>query len=140
MALRDVMAYLQKQSADTPDTSQEIMGYQRKASIYAGCTPDTPDTLRFGDTQEKAQFVPVDEASNDPEPPTASPAPAPARKPTGERYREWAQTWRPLADAYHKHHFSCPTCIAAGKGYGLRCGVGAALWAIYTEHSAGDPP
>lgn len=39
--------------------------------------------------------------------------------------------WRELAAAYHQHHFTCPTCIAAGKGYGLRCGTGAALWAAY---------
>ena len=41
--------------------------------------------------------------------------------------------WRELATAYHLHHFTCPTCIAAGRGaeYGLRCGTGAALWASY---------
>ena len=38
--------------------------------------------------------------------------------------------WKELAAAYHTHHFTCPTCIAAGRGsrYGLRCGVGSALW------------
>ena len=41
--------------------------------------------------------------------------------------------WRELAAAYHLHHFACPACIAAGRGavYGLRCGVGAALWNDY---------
>ena len=41
--------------------------------------------------------------------------------------------WRELAAAYHAHHFNCPTCVAAGRGaqYGLRCGVGAALWTSY---------
>ena len=41
--------------------------------------------------------------------------------------------WRELAAAYHQHHFACPTCITAGRGaqYGLRCGVGAALWNAY---------
>lgn len=41
--------------------------------------------------------------------------------------------WRELAAAYHAHHFKCSTCIAAGRGagYGLRCGVGAALWTSY---------
>ena len=35
--------------------------------------------------------------------------------------------------AYHAHHFSCPICIAAGRGaaYGMRCGTGAALWINY---------
>ena len=38
--------------------------------------------------------------------------------------------WRELAAAYHDQHFKCGTCIAAGRGaqYGLRCGVGTALW------------
>ena len=43
--------------------------------------------------------------------------------------------WRELAAAYHRHHFKCPVCIAAGRGagYGLRCGVGAALWTTYSD-------
>lgn len=41
--------------------------------------------------------------------------------------------WRPLARAYHQHHFGCPICCAAGKGYGLRCGTGAALWHAYSH-------
>jgi hypothetical protein len=42
--------------------------------------------------------------------------------------------WHTLDDAYLAHHFNCPTCIAAGRGtrYGHRCGVGAALWRLYT--------
>ena len=41
--------------------------------------------------------------------------------------------WRELARAYHLHHFECGTCKAAGRGtpYGLRCGVGTALWTTY---------
>ena len=39
--------------------------------------------------------------------------------------------WHELAEAYHLHHFACKTCIAAGQGYGWRCGVGAALWTSY---------
>jgi hypothetical protein len=42
-----------------------------------------------------------------------------------------APDWRPLAAAYHQHHFACPTCISAGKGYGLRCGLGSTLWVAY---------
>lgn len=43
--------------------------------------------------------------------------------------------WRELAQAYHAHHFNCNVCTAAGRGsrYGLRCGVGAALWRSYSE-------
>jgi hypothetical protein len=36
--------------------------------------------------------------------------------------------WRELDRAYFEHHFTCETCIAAGQGYGWRCGVGASLW------------
>jgi len=42
-------------------------------------------------------------------------------------------TWRPLADAYHAHHFACPACVAAGGGHGLRCAAGAGLWAAYQD-------
>jgi hypothetical protein len=63
-------------------------------------------------------------ASNDPTArvdmgiPTSPPAPA-------------STDWQALDKAYQAHHVNCPTCIAAGKGYGLRCGTGAALWAAY---------
>ncbi len=84
---------------------------------------------------------PQTQASNDPEPPTAKPtppAPAPADPPAkpmtkAERFGAWVESWRPLAHAYHAHHFKCPVCIAAGKGYGLRCGTGVGLWTAYSE-------
>ena len=41
--------------------------------------------------------------------------------------------WRAVRDAYYSHHARCPVCIAAGKGYGLRCGAGAGLWATYSD-------
>ena len=58
-------------------------------------------------------------AANDPSPPPEPPADPNA--------------WRELARAYNDHHIVCGTCIAAGRGsiYGLRCGVGAALWLHY---------
>lgn len=40
--------------------------------------------------------------------------------------------WHELARAYHAHHFSCTSCIAAGQGVGLRCGIGSALWRAYS--------
>lgn len=45
--------------------------------------------------------------------------------------------WHELDAAYMAHHFDCKTCIAAGRGsrYGLRCGAGAALWALYASAS-----
>lgn len=45
------------------------------------------------------------------------------------------QAWHALDAAYNAHHFGCPTCIAAVRGsrYGLRCGVGMALWRAYQD-------
>lgn len=47
---------------------------------------------------------------------------------------EKSADWHALDAAYLAHHFNCPACIAAGRGsqYGLRCGVGVALWRAYT--------
>lgn len=45
--------------------------------------------------------------------------------------------WKVVRDAYYQHHHACPTCICAGRGYGLRCGTGASLWAAY---GAINPP
>jgi hypothetical protein len=42
-------------------------------------------------------------------------------------------TWHELSASYYGHHFTCKTCIAAGQGYGLRCGVGASLWRRYSQ-------
>lgn len=41
--------------------------------------------------------------------------------------------WIELDRAYQRHHFGCKTCVAAGLGYGLRCGIGAALWRAYAK-------
>ena len=42
--------------------------------------------------------------------------------------------WRELAREYHRHHFKCRVCIAAGQGVGRRCGVGMALWSTYCDN------
>jgi len=61
-------------------------------------------------------------------------APAPAKPMTNaDRFGAWVDSWRPLAAAYHAHHFKCPICIAAGKGYGLRCGAGSVLYRAYED-------
>lgn len=68
------------------------------------------------------------EASNDPATPARhQPAPAPVNSLEGKEPADW----KALDKAYMAHHLSCPACIAAGKGYGLRCGTGAALWGSY---------
>ena len=50
--------------------------------------------------------------------------------------------WRELDRAYLAHHVMCKTCQAAGRGrtYGLRCGVGAALWSSYSTAATGVQP
>ncbi len=65
-------------------------------------------------------------AANDSQPAAVDHPPPPPPAPA-LTHAEWAT----LDKAYQAHHFGCPTCIAAGKGYGLRCGTGAALWAEY---------
>jgi hypothetical protein len=42
-----------------------------------------------------------------------------------------ATAWKPLAEAYHAHHFHCATCISAGQGRGQRCSNGSMLWTAY---------
>lgn len=46
--------------------------------------------------------------------------------------------WRELDQAYQAHHWTCPTCQAAGRGamYGRRCTVGLVLWAGYSGAAA----
>ena len=154
MGIKDVMAYFKsRQVADTPDTSAKIMGYQQKPNIHAGCTPDTSDTSKNTDSREsflKSQPVQAanDPASAQPHDLAQPPAPAPAsseppaagaslggksRKPP--KFLDWAHGWLELDRAYQHHHWSCPVCIAAGRGagYGLRCGVGAALYRAYDD-------
>lgn len=53
---------------------------------------------------------------------------------------EPAIDWRPLDRAYLQHHVNCPACISAGRGYGLRCGAGAALWASYDSAAGKGKP
>jgi|JI10StandDraft_1071094.scaffolds.fasta_scaffold608476_2 hypothetical protein len=62
-------------------------------------------------------------ASNDPaSPKVREPQTTPAQEPAN---------WKDLDRVYQAHHIACPICIAAGKGYGLRCGAGTALWVAY---------
>ena len=40
------------------------------------------------------------------------------------------------AGAYHRHHFGCRTCCAAGQGRGNRCEAGMGLWAAYQKEES----
>ena len=80
-------------------------------------TPDLRELVKGN----KAALLDWLQAANDPLPePTTDP-----------------NDWHELATVYQLHHFKCSTCIAAGRGaqYGLRCGVGAALWGSYQGSS-----
>ena len=66
MALKNLMVRLQSRAADTPDTSEINAGYQRKAPIHAGCTPDTSDTPCLVDTRANTPIGPFGGAVNDP--------------------------------------------------------------------------
>lgn len=87
-------------------------------------TPDLRDTIR----RHRAglvEFLSV-EAANDPQ------APAPAQRITT------APDWRQADAAYLRHHFTCPSCCAAGQGRGDRCTAGADLWASYEAACEAD--
>ncbi len=129
MGLKSLMEKLKKRTTDTPDTSEKSMGYQRKAPIHAGCTPDTPDTSCFGATRANALLRQFGEAVNDPA------SSEPVLQGSLKKPAVAVPDWRELDKAYQAHHFKCPTCIAAGRGlsYGLRCGTGSALWSAYSK-------
>ena len=59
------------------------------------------------------------------------PIPSIPGKSARQTFIEWAGKWLALDQAYQLHHLKCPTCKAAGLGYGLRCGLGTALWNNY---------
>lgn len=42
-----------------------------------------------------------------------------------------AVDWHEADRAYQAHHWTCPQCRAAGKGYGQGCAEGQALWDAY---------
>lgn len=119
MGLKLLMENLKKRATDSPDTPEKSTGYRRKAPIHAGCTPDTCDTPHLSDTCVNAQYGQFFEAVTDP------------MEPVKQTFLEHAGAWLELDQAYQLHHFKCQTCIAAGLGYGLRCGVGASMWTAY---------
>ena len=65
-----------------------------------------------------------DQAAND----AQAPAPATTTPPD----------WRQADAAYLRHHFTCPSCCAAGHGRGDRCTTGADLWASYEAACEAD--
>lgn len=63
----------------------------------------------------------------EPEPPP----PATAQPQASSPDRWPAAPWRESDRAYLAHHAECTACQCAGRGYGVRCTVGAELWVAY---------
>ena len=98
--------------------------------------PSLSPTLQAASKALDAQIVAAGLSLTPPEQPKPKLATSNAQVPTPAKappVKHVEQDWKPLALAYHAHHFKCVTCITAGKGtkYGPRCGVGAALWTGY---------
>ena len=98
---------------------------------FTGCriplgTGGTDGTGVFKEVEVKCDESRPDQAAN------GAPEPAPAAADSIESAREQARMdWRQADLAYLNHHFGCPTCISAGKGYGKRCPTGLDLWNGY---------
>lgn len=141
MSLLDVMAMLQKHhpagAGVTPVTPDFSGGVTPEPAWIGVVPPVTPVTPHLSDARENAQIWAIEDEPS----PAAQPAPPPPPAPAAPPPAPDVEGWRVLASAYHQHHFGCPICIAAGRGvrYGLRCGVGAALWADY-DHAARSAP
>ena len=103
--LKTIVEQLQARSGVTPVTHD---GVTAKPSTGAGCTPANP-------TERKTERL---------LPPSGADIRPAANEPS-------IADWKTLDRAYLAHHVQCPQCIAAGKGYGQRCGAGATLWRQY---------
>ena len=156
MSLRDVMAYVQKQQSAgagvTPVTPANSTGLQPQPAWIGRVPPVTPVTPHSDEVgcnvqSEGAGATPVQLTPHQRGITFCSklkgPVPEPGQRPANTApapEHPAAVAWHALDMAYQAHHFKCPICIAAGRGvrYGLRCGVGAALWADY-EHAGQQP-
>jgi hypothetical protein len=122
----------------TKTTKTPEKGVQPVFVVSVGCPPAHIGKTRHGM-----------EASNDPGPPPHEKRKGPGTHPTKPTKTPTptrptipdaaSPEWRALDVAYQAHHFRCPVCVAAGLGYGLRCGAGAALWRAYAEYQPGSP-
>lgn len=137
------------------------MSYLERLKNLKGATPHPTKPTKPLQTAEKVGFVgfvgcppahigktrPHVEACNDPGPPPHENQKGPGTRPTKPTKTPTptrptipdaaSPEWRALDMAYQAHHFHCPVCVAAGKGYGIRCGAGASLWRAYAEYREG---
>jgi hypothetical protein len=109
--------------SDTADTSVESQTYQAQPAWALACTCDTADTA--GEINGEVQTAETTSSLAQSEP-----------KRLFRKCGTWLNGTEPMAaQAYHAHHFSCPICIAAGRGarYEQRCHIGTALWHEYSH-------
>lgn len=117
MSLKEVMKYVQK-------LKDEAAG---AAGVAATPAAKPSDASKPASTNAVNQLEsPSSKAKQD----------QPKRKAAANHAQSMA-AWQHLDRAYQVRHLNCPVCIAAGLGYGLRCGVGAALWVAYADGAAG---
>ena len=97
--------------------------------------PKIANIAKIANSQQLNCTLQADPASTQPPDLVQPSAPAPDKtdKPRKQTFMEWRDGWIELDRAYQAHHFKCPICKAAGLGYGLRCGAGAALWTAYSD-------
>ena len=106
--LKTIIEQLQARSGVTPVTPQKTAGVTAKPNTGAGWTPVTPVTPQNRYDGKAIMETPIP-AANDPT----------------------LTDWKTLDRAYLAHHTQCHQCRSAGRGYGQRCGTGAALWRSY---------
>lgn len=107
---------------DTADTVGKIQTYQPEPAWTLACTGDTVDTAGKISASDQVTEAAATPAQSDP-------------MRIFRKRGPWLTGRESMdAQAYHAHHFHCPTCIATGRGtqYGTRCEVGLALWNTYT--------
>lgn len=106
--LKTIIEQLQAQSYGTPGTPEKTAGVPAKPNTGAAWAPGTPGTPQNRYTGKAIMETPIP-AANDPT----------------------LADWKTLDRAYLTHHAQCHQCRSAGRGYGQRCGTGAALWRSY---------
>ena len=106
--LKTIIEQVQAQSYGTPGTPEKTAGVPAKPNTGAAWAPGTPGTPQNRYDGKAIMETPIP-AANDPT----------------------MADWKTLDRAYLTHHAQCHQCRSAGRGYGQRCGTGAALWRSY---------
>lgn len=114
-----------KNAGNVPSILREGTGRERRKPAWNKAVPSVP-------------YVPLQNSkcgNENSQNTTPAPAPEAPEVSPQELPADPVPDWRPLAQAYHMHHFHCHHCQAAGRGrsYSERCGTGLVLWAVYQD-------